>query len=123
MREPAVLLGLFLAGCGMTGPPPTELSHVDIRPAADDANCRTYTAMAQIDLRQETLIGRACRVAGGGWQVTEGTAADPRRTQRLVSAETAAQYPWRSGPPVGISTGRSVLYYNWDEQRTGSRFR
>ncbi len=122
MRSVVLLaaVGLTCSGCAYIGPPPAELAHIDIRQAPDDPNCKAYTAAAEVGTTQEDLIGRACMLPGGAWAVTEGTAANPRKFQQTVSAAQVSGYPWRSGPPVGISTGRLVYYYPWDEQRTGS---
>ncbi len=116
-------VGLSCAGCGMIGPPPAELAYVNVH--ADPANpaCKAWTAKAQIDLRQEDLVGQACPAAGGGWQVSEGTAANPHRFDALVDAATAGKYPWNGGPPVGISTGRQVVYFNWDQEQSGEIWR
>ena len=117
MRRFALIatVGLSCAGCGAIGPAPTELAHIDVR-GPDAAGCRTWTAQAQVDLTQESLVGRGCPLPGGGWSVTEGTTEHPGQFQQQVTAAVAAAYPWRSGPPVGISTGRSVVYYPFDEQ-------
>ncbi len=117
MRHIATLaaLGVTCAGCSIGGPPPAEVTYVNIRVAPDDPNCRVYTAVAQVDYRQENLFGHACALPGGGWQVTEGTNTNPRRFQQIVSAQTAANFPWRNEPPVGISTGRLVINFPFDQ--------
>jgi hypothetical protein len=119
VRQLVIFLATALscASCGMVGPPPAELTRIDIRTALDDPNCRAYSAWAQVDLSTFTLVGRACPTPDGGWQVTEGTSENPRRYQQYVSAAAASAYPWRSGPPIGISTGRMVIYYPFDQPR------
>jgi hypothetical protein len=115
MRQLAIftIIGMSCAGCGMIGPPPAELAEINIRVDKNDPNCRDWTLRAQVNLRQENLVGHGCRTPDGGWQVTEGTARNPSSFDQHVSAATAAKYPWNSGPPVGISTGRTVVYYDF----------
>jgi hypothetical protein len=84
-------------------------------PSADNPSCVDYSAVAQLGDQQRPVVGRACTLANGTVQVTQGTPEQPALTSVVLPPAPpddpyyypgyyAGYYdPWFWGPPfVGI---------------------
>jgi hypothetical protein len=121
---PVIALGC--AGCAQPYPPEPVYSQVISMPAANDANCREYSAQATVAGRQQQIAGRACRQSDGTWRIAEGVPGQPVQLVTAyappVYADWYPYYPWLWEPPIGLSLGASVVFLDRSRRFHAFRF-
>lgn len=110
----ATALALSCSGCVEPPPPPVVIAPVSAKVAADDPNCREYTAVATIAGEQQQIVGRACRQADGSWKIVEGTPEQPGQVILVYPPPSPdyaypPSYPWFWGPPFAV--GASFVFF------------
>jgi hypothetical protein len=106
---------ILAAGCVEPPPPPVLIAPGPATVAADDPNCRDYTALATIAGEQQQIVGRACRQPDGSWRIVEGTPEQPGQVILVYPppspdwAYPYPSYPWFWGPPFAV--GASFVFF------------
>ena len=108
-------LALACSACVEPPPPPVVIAPGPAKVAADDPNCRDYTATATIAGEQQQIVGRACRQPDGSWRIVEGTPDQPGQVILVYPPPPAdyvypyPAYPWVYGPPFAV--GASFVFF------------
>jgi hypothetical protein len=96
--------------------------------AADDPNCREYTAVATIaGEQQQQIVGRACRQPDGSWRIVEGTPEQPGQVIMVYPPPPPnyvypyPAYPWFWGPPFAV--GASFAFFSGHGHHHGDHHR
>jgi hypothetical protein len=103
-----------------------EIIDLKSSPSADNPSCRDYSATAIFDGRQQPVVGRACALPNGFWQVTQGTPEQPVQTSIVYPPPPpddpyyyAGYYdPWFWGPPF-IGFGGEFVFVDRDHHHHG----
>jgi len=123
---PAAGTILACAGCVQAPQQPLIFSQVDSHVAADNPNCRDYSAQATMAGKPQQIVGRACLQSDGTWKIAEGPAGQPSEFVTVYAPPPAADYsyfdPWFWGLPVGLSLGTSAVFVDRDHRFHHFRF-
>lgn len=123
----ATALALASSGCVESPPPPVVITPLSDTVAADDPNCREYTAIATIEGEQQQIVGRACRQPDGSWRIVEGTPEQPGQVILVYPPPSPdyvypyPSYPWFWGPPFAF--GASFAFFSGHGHHHGGHHR
>lgn len=92
------------------------ISQVTTQVNPDNPYCRDYSAIATLNGQQQPVVGRACELADGSWQVTQGTPEQPAQVTIIYPPApypypyyAYGPWPWWWGPSF-VGVGGAVVF-------------